>query len=422
MKVLVFGDQLVVGGSQVNAIELTAALRDFYGFEMLYFATPGPMVRLLEEKQLRYLPAPEAGIHPSPSRTKALRDIVRAERPDLIHVWDWWQCLDAFYGVHIPMRTPLLVTHMESDLTPILPKYLPTTYGTPKLCDDAKAEGRSRASALLPPVDIHLNSLDAVDPAPFRRQYGINDDDITVVTVSRLHPQLKSESLFRTVDALGKLGNEIPRLRYFIIGDGEIRQDLQREADRVNGLLGRSAVQLTGALLDPRPAYAAANIVVGMGGSALRGMAFGKPVIIVGEQGFSAPFIPESAEWFHYNGIFGRGESNPFSAGLPNDIRKFAKNPAALPEIGRFSRQFVVERYSLEAAAKQLAEAYQATLDDRAPIGAALFDAFRSAAVGAMEGKLIPYWTLRKLYHDYGGPSVFPRIRKIAGHLSISRK
>jgi hypothetical protein len=87
--------------------------------------------------------------------------------------------------------------------------------------------------------------------------------------------------------------------------------NLERLANKVNGELRRPAVAVAGATLDPRPAYAAADIVVGMGGSALRGMAFGKPVVIVGERGFSAPFTPETADFFYYNGIYGLGTVRP---------------------------------------------------------------------------------------------------------------
>ena len=133
MKILVYAHRLELGGTQVNAIELAAALRDLHGHDVTLFATPGPMVNLVEEKGLRFLPAPEAWLHPSPVRMRALRGVVRSERPDLIHVWDWWQCLDAFYSVHLPMRIPMVVTDMMMDLTRILPKRLPTTFGNRKI-------------------------------------------------------------------------------------------------------------------------------------------------------------------------------------------------------------------------------------------------------------------------------------------------
>ncbi|MBK8185465.1 MAG: glycosyltransferase [Candidatus Competibacteraceae bacterium] len=91
MKILVYAHRLEVGGTQVNAIELATALRDLHGLEVVMFAQPGPMVRLIEEKGLCFLPAPDARFHPSLARMRALSDAVRREKPDLIHAWDWWQ-------------------------------------------------------------------------------------------------------------------------------------------------------------------------------------------------------------------------------------------------------------------------------------------------------------------------------------------
>jgi hypothetical protein len=53
MKILVFAHHLEIGGTQVNAIEISAALRDLHGHNVVLFATPGPMVKLIEKKGLR---------------------------------------------------------------------------------------------------------------------------------------------------------------------------------------------------------------------------------------------------------------------------------------------------------------------------------------------------------------------------------
>ena len=55
MKILVFAHRLDLGGSQVNAIELAATLRDRYGHDVVLFATPGPSVKLADEQRLRFL-------------------------------------------------------------------------------------------------------------------------------------------------------------------------------------------------------------------------------------------------------------------------------------------------------------------------------------------------------------------------------
>jgi glycosyltransferase involved in cell wall biosynthesis len=390
MKILIFAHQLEVGGTQVCAIQLAAALRDLHGHDVVLFATPGPAVKLAEQNGLRYLPAPDALVHPSPARMRALREAVRREKPDLIHVWDWFQCLDAYYIEHLLMRVPVLVTDMMMHLTRVLPKALPTTFGTPELVDQARAAGRRRAELLLPPVDVQGDAPNAVDPQPFRDRYGINDSHITLVSVSRLDHSMKAESLRRTVAAVRTLGRELP-LRYVIVGDGQSRLELERLASETNTELGRSAVVLTGELLDPRPAYAAADIVVGMGSSALRGMAFGKPVVIVGALGFSAPFNPRTQEFFYYKGIYGRGEGGPSNERHVADLRGVAEHRDQFQAMGEFSRQWVVRHFALEKISAQLEKFCCSAVAGMSQFHVAATDGLRTAAVCLRERRVLSY-------------------------------
>ena len=115
MKILVFAHRFDVGGSQVNVVDLTAALRDRYGHDVAIFATPGAMVEIAKKRGLRFIPAPDVNTYPSLIMMKALRAVVRREKPDLIHAWDWWQCLDAHDGVYLTQRIPLMLSDMVSD-------------------------------------------------------------------------------------------------------------------------------------------------------------------------------------------------------------------------------------------------------------------------------------------------------------------
>ena len=380
MKILVFGDRLEVGGSQVNAIELTAALRDLHGHDVLYFATPGPMEALVRQKGLRFIAAPDAARHPSPARMRALRRLARAEKPDVVHAWDWWQCLDAYWAVHLAMGIPLVVSDMTMAVGRVLPKSVPTTFGTPALADDARALGRRSVDVLLPPVDVHHNAAGTVDPAAFRTEWGIAPDDVLLVTVSRLAATLKAESLRRTIDAMRLLGHDA-RIRLVVVGDGPIRNELQQLANQVNSDLRRQAVQLTGPLLDPRPAYAAADVVIGMGGSALRGMAFRKAVLVVGERGFAEAFTPESAERFHYRGMFGLGNGTETVGTLAGEIRALLAYRDGLDALGRFSRAFVERHYSVEAGSLRLSQLFEKARTDAGSMPVAAMDGVRTAAV-----------------------------------------
>lgn len=394
MKVLVFAHRLEVGGTQVNAIELAAELRDAHGHDPVLFATPGPMVELATAKGLRFLPAPEASWSPSWARMRALREAVRREKPDLVHAWDWPQCLDAYYGVHLTRAVPLLVTVMSMAVPRLIPRAVLTTFGTPELVDAARSAGRDRLGLLLPPVDVHHNAPDAASGGEFRARYGLAPDDTVLVTVSRLVEHLKLEGLRRTVRAMAVLGRETPRLRFVIVGDGTARQSLEHLAEQTNTALGRPAVVLTGALVDPRPAYAAADVVAGMGGSSLRALAFAKPTIVVGEQGFVSAFTPETAEKFRYQGMYGLGDGDEGDHRLIAELRRIVGAPERFGRLGAFSRDFVVRHYSLESVTRQLDGLCRDVAADRPALRVRATDGVRTAAV-RVAGSAVPQ-TLRE--------------------------
>ncbi len=353
MKLLVSAHRLELGGTQVNAVELAATLRDRHGFDVVVWATPGPALNLVRELGLRFEPAPDVSVHPSPARMRALRGLVTRLQPDLVHAWDWWQALDAFFGVHLPMGVPLVVSDMMMELTAILPKTVPTTFGTPMVLDAARRGGWCRAGLMLPPVDMVHNAPDAVSGQQFRERLSMDAGGLLVVTVSRL-AGFKADSLRRSIDAIRHVGADVP-VTLVIVGSGAERAALEARADQVNAELGRKAVIVFGPLVDPRPAYAAADIVIGMGGSAMRGMAFQKPVIVVGEAGFAEVFAPETAEGFYWRGMYGWGGGKPVNLALEQTIRRLAEDRDLRERLGRYGRTYIAEHHSLEVVADRFA-------------------------------------------------------------------
>jgi len=389
MKILVFSDKLDVGGALVNAIESAGALRDLYGHDVTYFATPGPLLDLVEKCRLRFIPAPESLVLPSPARMRALRELLLRESFDVIYVWDWYQCLDAYYVAHLWMRVPMAVTEMSMSVPQFLPKSLPTTFGTPDLVDQARAAGRQLISLLLPPVDLVANSPGAVAADPVRERYGLKSSEVTLAIVSRLASWMKSESVRRAIEAVGTLGGQYP-LRLVVAGDGDARGQLEQLASEVNSALQRPAVVFTGSQLDPRPVYAAADIVLGMGGSALRGMAFGKPVIVIGEEGFSAPVTPETAKFFQYYGVYGTGGGDRDNSRLTGHIRALVDSPEARRSLGEFGRQFVVEHFDLKKVTAQMDLLLRGAAAQAPRFRTAAVDGLRTAAIWVKQRRFLP--------------------------------
>jgi glycosyltransferase involved in cell wall biosynthesis len=306
VKVLVFAHRLELGGTQVNAIDLAATVRDRFGHDVVLFATPGPALALAEARGLRVVAAPDAAVRPSTRMMAALRGVVASERVDLVHAWDWPQVLDAYFALAVPGAVPVLGTSMSMTLERFLPRSLPMTFGTAQLGARAARVWRERVGLLEPPVDTTVDHPGAVDPRAFRRRHGVGQDVPLVVVVSRLSRTLKLEGIRRAVGAVASLGAERP-VTLAVVGDGDAAGDLSARAAEVNRRLGRDAVVLTGAMVDPREAYAAADVVVGMGGSALRALAFARPLVVLGEDGFSEVFSPATADRFLWAGFYGTG-------------------------------------------------------------------------------------------------------------------
>ncbi len=369
MKVLVFPHHLELGGSQTNAIELAAAVRDRHGHDVVVFATPGPAARLVADRGLRLLEAPRPEHHPSPRMALALDAAVRAERPDVLHAWDWMQVLDAYCSVHLLRRTPLVTSNMSMSVTRFLPRTVPITYGTPAMVDDARRFHGDDAHLLEPPVDTDANAPgatagDAAADALDVEGRAVPGDHLTVGIVSRLVSWMKAEGVRRTMDAVAALDvvtdgdGRVRPLRLVVAGGGTAFDDLADHAAKHNATLGREAIVLTGPLVDPRPVYDRVDVVAGMGGSILRGMAFAKPCIVLGEEGFSQPFRPDTAAPFLHEGFFGVGGGDVDS--LAAHLRALAGTTAAArDELGTWSRRVVLDRFSLHAGADRLDALYR---------------------------------------------------------------
>jgi hypothetical protein len=115
-----------------------------------------------------------------------------------------------------------------------------------------------------------------------------------------------------------------------------------------------------------------------MGGSALRAMAFGKPLIVVGERGFSELLTPETGPTFLRDGWYGLGGTG--AAGLRQAIARLADDPALRAKLGDYGRQLVLTRFSLRTAAETQEEEYRQAISDRVPRWNIAGDATRSAA------------------------------------------
>jgi glycosyltransferase involved in cell wall biosynthesis len=384
MRIVVYPHAMGIGGSQLNAIQLAGAVRD-RGHEVIVVAEPGPLVDTVRELGLEIVPIPEHRRRPSPVVAARLTRLVADRDVDVVHGYEWPPAVEAFYGPRLRLGTPVLATILSSSVVPFFPRPVPLLVGTEQLRSTARAAGYPRVNLMEPPVDTDHDRPGACGPgavARFRARYAPDPDLPLVVMVCRLVPALKRESLLAACDAIGELASAGTPARLVIVGDGPVRAELAARADAANRRAGRELVVLAGELADPRPAYDAADVVAGMGGSALRALAFGKPLVVVGERGFSELLTERTAPTFLADGWYGLGPGSLGAGvtGLRRQLSRLLSDPLLRAELGTFGRDLVLHRFSLRGAARTQEREYRQVIAEATTRRGLLGPATRSAA------------------------------------------
>jgi glycosyltransferase involved in cell wall biosynthesis len=359
LRLLVYPHDLSIGGSQINAIDLAAAAAEA-GHDVIVYGRPGPLEGYIEKRGLRFIAAHRLKYRPAPTRIAQLAAIAKRERLDLVHTYEWPTCLDAYYGVSLVLGKPLLCTVLSMSVMPYVPKSVPLIMGTADLGEEARRTHRAPVWVLEPPIDADGDNP-SIDGRPFRREHGVRDNEFLIVSVSRLAVDLKLDALVRAIDAADILAARHP-VRLLLMGDGPAQASLQARAALVNARHKREVVSLPGATLDPRAAYAAADVVVAMGSSALRAMAIGRPLVVQGELGFSEVFAPETYELFLAQGFYGLANNAPGGDRLATQIEGLLRDPGRRAALGEFGRKVVTERFSLTRAAEVQLDIYRQVL------------------------------------------------------------
>jgi glycosyltransferase involved in cell wall biosynthesis len=287
---------------------------------------------------------------------------VRERGFDIVHGYEWPPALEAAAAVFPSGRAAAVCTIMSMAVAPFLPTSMPLVVGTQAIQERAAASRRGPVHLIEPPVDVTKNAP-GHPVAEFRSRYGLHDAaTVDLAIVCRLVPQLKLEGVLTAVDVVGELARELP-VRLVIVGDGTARGVVEERAAKANARAGYRAVVLTGELFDPRPAYAAADIMLGMGGSALRALAFARPLVVQGEHGFWELLTPDTCDLFLQQGWYGVGDGTGGAERLAAILRPLIQDPQRRATLGAYGRRLAVERFSLTRAATVQEGIYREALE-----------------------------------------------------------
>jgi glycosyltransferase involved in cell wall biosynthesis len=183
-----------------------------------------------------------------------------------------------------------------------------------------------------------------------RKELGIHDEAPLVGVIGRLTHQKGHACLFR---ALPLLLRKFPSLCCLIVGDGELREELQGLAAR-EGLTDHCL--FLGVRQDMPQVLAALDVLVmpslseGLPYVALEGMAMAKPIVASAVNG-----VPELIQDGVTGRLVPRGEPNA----LAKALEEVLADPAAAAMLGRAARHRVEQAYSVEGWIRRLESFYE---------------------------------------------------------------
>jgi glycosyltransferase involved in cell wall biosynthesis len=211
-------------------------------------------------------------------------------------------------------------------------------------------------------VDFNFVGLDvdAFQPSPddylsVRHEFGLPPEALVVSTIGALHPR-KSHELF--VQAAQAVSSAEPRARFLVIGEGELRGELELMALSM-GLADR--LKFTGErgdvarLLSATDVYVKPGVVEGfIGITVLEALGLGKPVVA---------FETEDVKLALTDGETGLIARNGDVPSLAERIIYLLRNPSVGTRLGQAGQQVVLQRFDFGVLAGRLEEFYQGVLE-----------------------------------------------------------
>lgn len=360
-RVLVHLNSLELGGTQINAVDLAVEARH-HGIESILVGAldtlpSGPS--LLDVSRARGI---DIELYdPDPSilrRGRQLSALAEKHRAGLVHVYGSWGggARPTYWGHALFGRRPWLQTVYEMEVSPKIKHQMPLIVGTGYLVDELR-DRPGQTILISPPVDTEADHPDPSASAQFRAEHRLGGN--LIVIVSRLDASMKALPIRVAIDAMAS----VPDATLVIVGTGDEAERLRQHGARANAAIGRQAVKFLGALADPRPAYAAADVMLGMGGSAARSLAFGCPLVVQGEAGWSQVFEPSTAEALARNSYWSPELVADPEVRLAGMLSALLADEARRSGLGAFGRSFAIERFSLTMMAARLAEFYRSVGD-----------------------------------------------------------
>jgi glycosyltransferase involved in cell wall biosynthesis len=300
-----------------------------------------------------------------PAAVRALRDVIAAVRPALIHVNDiWWvpQTLRAVGGVRIP-----ILAHVRQEIEP--PKVRRYELDKVDLVFPVSRQIQQslEAGGVLPErlkvlhSGIDMSRIpDQDDGREVRRRFDIPADALVLGTVANLFARKGYDVMLR---ALPAIVTALPNVHYVIVGSGDAAYET-RLRTVVKDLRLERRVHFAGFQDPVYPCLAAMDLYVhpalmeGFGIAVLEAMAMRKPVVAT-----TAGGLPEIVQDGETGILVPPGDADA----LARAVSSLLPDSARCRQFGEAGRARVAVHFTVEAMMDRLTSGYETLLGHAAP-------------------------------------------------------
>lgn len=365
-RVLVFTNNFLTGGSERQAVELVKRL-DRSRFEpfMACFRKEGPFIH--------DLPPGLGDVHVFPltsfCNATAVREgirylrFLRRNRIDVVQSFDFYANLFAIplsrlAGVPVVLGCRrdegVMRTRAHQKAERWAYRLATGIVANARAIKDqlVRRDGLKAESVWVVPNGLDLARFDAAlrQTEPARKE-----GEVTVAVVANLRPE-KGHTVF--LDAVRRLVDPLPRVRFLIVGDGVIR-DKVKAAVTARGLGER--VRMTGVVNPVAAILKSIDIVVlpslrneGLPNSIMEGLAAGLPVVAT-DTGGTGELVIDG----HTGYLVPPGDP----AILAERIAALCRQPELRRTMGAAGRRLIVEQYTAERMARSFETLYDELMD-----------------------------------------------------------
>ena len=378
MKILMPLMGLEIGGAETHVMELVKELHR-RGHTVIVASNGGVYESALSEAGIRHVQIPMHRRSPGDMLRSLviLRRLIRQERPDLVHAH---ARIPAFLcGIlQRQMGFPFLTSaHWVFQVTPLL--RLMTDWGqrTVAVSEDIKTYLMEQYGIPADQIHLTINAVDTETFAPGPREdalaaeLGLENGPV-IGHISRLD-QSREQAARELIALMPRVLESHPNAQLLIVGGGNEEPSLRREAEQINARAGRKAIVMTGSRTDIARLIRQCDVFVGVSRAALEAISCEKPTILAGNEGYIGTFTPDVVSQAQQSNFCCRGFAPIERDRLHTDLLQLlSMDHGTRSALVRFGRELIEREYSIEKMTEDYLNAYDALLNPRPVIKAAV--------------------------------------------------